>query len=256
MRLMKKICIAGLATLFAGFAHSAAAQNSDEWQFEATLYGWYSDVDGTIKYPGGPGSGGDFSIEASDLVSDLEFVLMGGFAAKRDRLSFLVDGIYMDAGASETITVTTPNGTPIRASAGFDLTTWIVSTGVGYDLVQGKRGTLAAFGGIRYLNADVEASLNLQGVPASRSDSSDVFDGIVGLRGAINLGEHWYIPFHGDIGTGQSDLTWQLFSGIGYRFSWGNVRLGYRYLRYEQDDDKLLQELDLSGPVMGVGFRF
>ncbi len=256
MILKKRLCIFCLVTLLTCFAHSASAQRSSGWQFEATGYGWLAGIDGTIGYPGGPGSGGDFSIDASDLLSNLEFLIMGGFEAKHDRLSFIADGIYMDISGSSTTTATGPGGSRVSASAGLDVTTWIFSTGVGYDLVQSKRGTLAAFGGVRYLNADVDATLTLQGVPASRSDSSDVIDGIVGLRGAINLGEHWYIPYHGDIGTGESDLTWQLFAGIGYRFDWGNIRLGYRYLSYEQDDDKLLRELEISGPVLGVGFTF
>jgi hypothetical protein len=162
----------------------------------------------------------------------------------------------MDAGADKSTTVTVGPGVPITASASLDLTTWIISGGIGYDIVQADRGSLAVFGGARYLNADIDAGITLPARTVARSQSAELWDGIVGVRGAINLGEHWYIPYHGDIGTGDSDLTWQLFTGIGYRFSWGNIRLGYRYLKYEQDEDKALQDLELSGPVMGVGFRF
>jgi hypothetical protein len=41
------------------------------------------------------------------------------------------------------------------------------------------------------------------------------------------LNEHWYLPYYADIGTGDSDLTWQLFGGIGYMFNWGDIKLGY-----------------------------
>jgi opacity protein-like surface antigen len=255
---LKKIFCSGClaALLLVGIAHPAVAEQNDEWLFDVTLYGWYSNIDGTVEYPGGPGSGRDFSIDASNIIGNLELVLMGGFEARRNRLSMIIDGIYLDTSDSATTTVVGPSGTPVIASAGLDLTTWIVSTGVGYDMVHGKRGTLALFGGVRYLNADVDATLTLQGVPATRSESNDIFDGIVGLRGSVNLGEHWYIPYHTDVGTGESDLTWQLFAGIGYRFDWGNIRLGYRYLAYEQDDDKLMRDLEISGPVLGVGFHF
>ena len=70
------------------------------------------------------------------------------------------------------------------------------------------------------------------------------------------LNEKWYIPYYADIGTGQSNLTWQLYAAIGYKFNWGNIRLGYRYLEYDQDDDKFVQDLKLYGPVLGIGFRF
>jgi hypothetical protein len=45
------------------------------------------------------------------------------------------------------------------------------------------------------------------------------------MRGYFMLGDNWYIPYYADIGTGGSDLTWQLFGAIGYRFSWGDIRL-------------------------------
>jgi len=70
------------------------------------------------------------------------------------------------------------------------------------------------------------------------------------------LNEHWYLPYYADIGTGDSDLTWQLFGGIGYMFNWGDIKLGYRYLKYDQDDDKLLQDFTFDGFLLGVGFRF
>jgi hypothetical protein len=176
--------------------------------------------------------------------------------ARRNRWSIIADGIYMDAGADNSTTVTVGPGVPITASASLDLTTWIVSAGIGYEIVQADRGTLAVIGGARYLNADIDAGIILPARTVARSQSTELWDGTVGLRGKINLGEHWYISYHGDIGTGDSDLTWQLFTGIGYRFSWGNIRLGYRYLKYEQDEDKALQDLELSGPVMGLGFLF
>ena len=31
----------------------------------------------------------------------------------------------------------------------------------------------------------------------------------------------WFVPYYADIGTGQSDFTWQAIGGIGYAFSGG-----------------------------------
>jgi hypothetical protein len=57
------------------------------------------------------------------------------------------------------------------------------------------------------------------------SGSEGLLDGIIGMRGYFMLGDNWSIPYYADIGTGGSDLTWQLFGAIGYRFSWGDIRL-------------------------------
>lgn len=245
-------------------AQSAAAEDGNTWQYELTLYGWYAGVDGSVKYPGGPGSGADIAVEASDIIENLEMAFMGGFQARYNRWSIITDVIYMDAGddANRTVTLGPAPGVPANASVAIDLTTWLLSGGIGYDVVQADRVTLAVVGGVRYLAVDVDVKMGLQGpLPfpgpaAERSESRDLLDGIVGVRGLIRLNENWFLPYHFDIGTGDSDLTWQAFAGVGYRFGWGDIKLGYRYLSYDQEDDKLLQDLALSGPIMGVGFRF
>jgi len=250
--------------LLACCPNNATAQDADNWQFEAILYGWYSGVDGTVKYPGGPGSGGDIAVDASDIVENMNMILMGGFHAKKNRWSIVTDLIYLNADddANSNLTVGPGSGVPVNASVGMDITTWIVSGGIGYDLVQNERWTLALIGGARYLAADVDVTMDIQGPlpfarpPAEKSGSADLLDGFVGLRGALMLSGNWYIPYHFDVGAGDSDLTWQAFAGLGYRFGWGDVRLGYRYLSYEMDDDMLLQELEMSGPILGLGFRF
>ena len=45
-------------------------------------------------------------------------------------------------------------------------------------------------------------------------------------------------------------------AGIGYAFKWGEALLNYRHLYYDQGSDKLVQELEFSGPALGVRFRF
>ena len=61
---------------------------------------------------------------------------------------------------------------------------------------------------------------------------------------------------HLDIGTGDTDLTWQALAGIGYRFDRFDMVAGYRYLKWEFDDNSALDNLDISGPMVGGKFRF
>ena len=46
----------------------------------------------------------------------------------------------------------------------------------------------------------------------------------------VMLGESkWFMPYHGYIGAGSSNTTWQALLGVGYRFAWGDaVRVGAR----------------------------
>lgn len=260
---MARIMLAGLVP-FACCVNTVSAQEENTWEHEIAIYGWFAGIDGTVQYPGGPGSGADFSYETSDILKNLEMVLMGGVESKYNRWSILADIVYMDVGgdANQTFNVGPGSGAPVTGSVNLDLSSWILTGAVGYEVIHSEHGTLSLLGGVRYATVDVDTSLGFNGPlpvahpPQNVSDSEGVLDGIVGIRGRIQLNENWYIPYHADIGTGGSDLTWQLFAGVGYRFDWGDIRFGYRHLDYDLDDNNLMQEMVLSGPVLGVGFRF
>ena len=90
----------------------------------------------------------------------------------------------------------------------------------------------------------------------NRLSENDNHGAVGGIRGQIMLGDgNWFIRFYGDIGAGNSDLTWPVFSGIGYSFkNWLDAMIGYRHM--EWDDDGLIQDMRLSGPVIGARFNF
>jgi hypothetical protein len=58
------------------------------------------------------------------------------------------------------------------------------------------------------------------------------------------------------VGTGSSTITWQGAAGIQYRWSWIDLNLMYRYLYYDMESGKLLQNVSFGGPALGVNFRF
>ena len=253
----KKSWIASLALLLVlSVISNAAAQDEDDWQFDLTLYGWFTDIGGTVSHPGGVVPGGPFDVDVSVIIDNLSMVFMGGFEARKSRWSIIADAIYLGIGNDKDTFLTTASGVPVKANVDLDFSAWLLTGAVGYEVVQSDRGTLSVVGGVRYATIDVDATLGVLRQEAKRSESQSLVDGIVGLRGFINLNEQWYVPYYADIGTGDSDLTWQALAGIGYRFSWGDIKLVYRYLKYEMDDDKLLKDLDLSGPALGVVFRF
>ena len=228
-----------IALLVLCWANFASAQDTNSWQHELTIYGWLTDIGGTVHAPGAPGSGQDFTVDVSDIIDSLEFALMGTWASKKGKWSIIADVLYSDVGDSA-------NGVEV------DLATWLINGGIGYDLMQTDQGTLAVIGGVRYLSIEPEVKTSR----ISRSVSEGFVDGMIGIRGNINFNDKWYLPYYADIGTGDSDLSYQLFAGIGYRFDWGNIRLGYRFLGYEMKDDAPMQDMDLSGPILGVGFQF
>ena len=53
-----------------------------------------------------------------------------------------------------------------------------------------------------------------------------------------------------------SFTTFQASALIGYAYPWGDVRLDYRYMSFDQNGGKLIKDLDMGGVALGVNFVF
>ena len=88
---------------------------------------------------------------------------------------------------------------------------------VGYTVVENERARLDILGGARYLYMKSDIKVNISGPLETRRErfiaSDNVWDIIVGVKGRVNLSEKWYLPYYLDIGTGDTDLTWQAERG-------------------------------------------
>jgi len=139
--------------------------------------------------------------------------------------------------------------------------TWVVTPQVTYNIVQSDRWDLNLLAGARYLYLKTDLLRNnVLGNPVLKTDSGSVWDGIVGTRGKMKFDQNWYLPFHFDVGAGDTELTWQAFGGVGYNFGTWDLVAGYRYLEWNFDDDDTgggtFNDLNLSGPMFGAKFRF
>ena len=64
------------------------------------------------------------------------------------------------------------------------------------------------------------------------------------------------MPYYFDIGTGDSDLTWQAELGLTYSFGWGDIGVAWRYLDYDLKANGPIKDLSFSGPAMGATIRW
>ena len=88
------------------------------------------------------------------------------------------------------------------------------------------------------------------------TDSAHNWDGIVGVKGQWDFTDKWYATGYFDVGTGDSDYTWQVLASVAYRFKRLDAVVGYRYLQYEFDKDAPIKDLDVRGPFFGAKFLF
>ena len=234
----------GLFTV--GTAAAEDVGNPDSWQFDLGLYLWYADIGAKST------AANDNEVEAKDLIDNLKMGFMGLLEVRKEKWSFLTDVIYLDVEDDGDI------ATGLRADV--ELSSWIVTPMITYRLAESERFECSALAGARYLSLNADLGLNSRAPlpPGQRSvsESEDNWDGIIGVRGNVNLSENWHLPFHLDIGTGSSDFTWQALAGIGYRFSRVDIVAGYRYLDWEFDDRTIADSLDVKGPYAGIKIRF
>jgi hypothetical protein len=240
---------------------SADAQTADvnSWRSSVTLYGWLPSVAGNLNYDlGGGGSG---TVDSEDILDALDFAFMGAFEIRNEQWSLLTDVIYLKLSDGNTSSVTLPAGT-LSADVDQELDGWQIGIYGGYNVYRTDKATVDAVLGLRYLTLDAEASLTIDGplppeLPGRRlARSDDLWDGIIGVRGRVGFASNWFIPYHFDIGAGDSDLTWQVLGGVGYEAGWGDLFLVYRHLEWDTGDEGLLEDFSFSGPAAGIKFNF
>jgi len=271
---MKPLILTAAATLVGASAMvsaSAAAQDlSDEWRFRAVIYMWGAQIKGGATFPGG--NTADFDLKFHTILDNLKMAGMGSIEAQKGPWGLFTDVIYMNIGATDTKTRDgTIDGVPlpvgVTANTGVGIKSWVWTLAGSYRVQSSDNVEMDVFAGARLLwlqplltynfNVDVGPFKGPARV-GSRSVTGQDWDAIIGVKGRVGLGagREWFIPYYLDIGTGQSDLTWQGAAGIGYAFSWGEVIATWRYLDYNFKSSSKVNDLTMNGPLLGVAFHW
>lgn len=244
-----------IVTAMPAIAAAEEPAQKDGWQFGANIYMWMPTI-------GGKSANGDtIEINFDDILKDLEFTYMAGFEARNGRWHLTTDIIYMKLEQDNKGKVTLPEGNELKVDATVKLQSWVVTPAVGYSFIATEKVNMEFLAGARYLwlepELDLDVTDQLQSKKKKISDSGDVWDGIIGIRGNVNLDKNWYVPYYVDIGTGDSNLTWQWMAGFGCKVSKVvDVVAAWRYIYWRFDDNKVLKKLYINGPGVGVKFRF
>jgi hypothetical protein len=272
MIMMRTLIATGACALGTLAPAAATAQSvpDDQWRFQAILYGYFPTVGGSTTFP--HGNGADVSVDANTLLKNLQGVFMGMFEASRGGWGTYTDIMYMDIGNSKSQTRDISVGgsqIPVDAAASldFNLKGWVWTIAGTYQAVASPQGSLQVLAGARLLDAKQTLNFQLQGnigsipLPGRQGNLEaklSNWDGIVGVKGRLVLGDEreWFVPYYVDVGTGQSDLTWQGIGGLGYSFHWGDIVAAWRYLGYNMKSGSKIDTLNFNGPAVGVAFRW
>ncbi|MDV7142721.1 hypothetical protein R3X27_08500 [Tropicimonas sp. TH_r6] len=255
---MKHLTTLTLATL-ALFTQAATAQDAapapvatDSWSYELKIYGWGTEVSGEAL-------GAEFEIGFDQLLENLNFALMGGVVARRGDWGWYVEGNYAHISADNAISFEVLPGAPaggIDVDVEMTVEQSVLNFGASYRLVETDSYRLYGTLGGRYLGLDTELKADGPRQKRRASGYQDSWDLTIGVNGRADINEDWFVPFAFDIGTGQSNLTWQAWAGIGYEFNRSDLVFGYRHMEWDLGGDDLITEYKLSGPAILWNYRF
>ena len=262
-----------LAVCAAASLQSGATQaqsTPDDWKWHAIIYAYLPDIGGKTTFPAGSGS--SINVDADTILSNLKFTFMGTLEAQKGRWGAFTDVMYLDVGGSKSQSRDFSVGhaqIPVGVTADLDLDVkGLIWTFAGeYRFASDPNATFDVFAGARVASLKQNLGYNLSAdvgpiTGPGRSGSVEAkitnWDGIVGAKGRLAFGDRreWFVPLYVDVGTGDSDLTWQAIAGIGYTFSWGEVLAAWRYLDYNFKSGDRIESLNFNGPAIGVGFHW
>jgi hypothetical protein len=224
---------------------------AENWQYTATLYGWLPGLDSSIGT-----RFGDFesSSSGSDVLSNLEGVFMGTFEAQSGQWGVIADLLYVDLSDTRS----TPFGA-LFASGTVDVTATSASAYATYRFSQSDTAVYDVAVGLRYLDVGTTVSLATGALPAQSSTLGDNWiDPVIGLRGNWKLSDNWSASAFADFGSsGSSSETWQVLGTLNYTINDNlAVRFGYRHMDINRAVGASKIDIALSGPIIGLSYRF
>jgi len=274
----RRLVVLVVGSCFAVGVQAAGVDPYDgQAHYDFELYGWLPTAHGTLNFdlpqasvllPTVP-TAASASVSPSSYIGALKFAAMFFAQARKSNAALFTDFFYADlsASSSKIREVSGPGGqvtVPLDLDADLDMHSFAWTAGGSYTIARGSAATLDLGVGFRYLDLSSALQWNLAASDVLArtgiaGDSAHLWDGVVSLYGRIELGgnSRWFIPYYLDGGAGtQSNWTSMAFGGIGYRFNWGSVNAGYKYLYYSQSGARAFETLSLGGALIGVTFSW
>jgi opacity protein-like surface antigen len=241
---MRKLFIAAAVSAAALQAAAPSANAAEDCCLRITPYLWAMGIDGELK---ADGREVEVSYDFSDIVEQMN---VGG--------SVLVDlnkGDWVNYLQVDYVSVSEKKArTDLGVKVDLDATSTLGAAATGWRFALGERHSIDVMAGVRYMNLDTELDAHSAGTNHS---NDKVYDGMVALRPRFALSKYWSFTGLASVGTGDSDLSWELSPQFVYDCCGWDFRVGYRTVNYKFEggkDDKA--DIDISGPMVGVGFTF
>ena len=230
-------------------AQPLSPQPSENWQFEVAPYLWGSAIDGEV---GIGNRTADVDASFRNILDHLHFAAMGLAEVRRERMVAVTDLIYTDLRGHRA----TPG--PLFSGVSPEQKLFILTSEAGFRVLGTDGGSVDVVGGIRFWHLGSELQFRAGVLPNIDVQASrNWVDAIAGVRAKKALPRRLWVSAYGDAGGGGSDFTYQIVGTAGLDFHEHYAFIfGYRYLSVDFDNDGVLFDNALKGPLLGLTIKW
>lgn len=236
-------------------APPAPAPAPSGWLFQATPYVWAAGMNGDVS-PFRRAPTIHVEKDFSDILEDLDVGGFVNFWARRDRFVLSGDVMYVNLAESAA---TGPIPTIGAINANYDTAQFAATLQAGYRVYDAPQFTFDVLGGARFWHLWNDLKVSVAGRTLTVENDFGWIDPVVGARAHFHINDKVSFLAQGDIGGfgAGSDFTWQALATVNYSFN-DKVALsaGYKVLSVDYEDDGRVFDTTLSGPVLGLTYRF
>ena len=217
-----------------------------------TVYGWYTFIDGSLAVdtPGGRTLGPvDVGSGSGNLFDILDGFFMANGAVQYGKFGLYGDFIY--AGLSDRTSGILPT------DRGWEFDGAILTGAATYEIVSTPQGALHVLAGARYWNVSAGVDVGIGDDNLSADRNRDWVDFVGGFRGTYDVSPAMYLEGTALAGAGGSEFMWDIYGGIGYKFTENfAASIGYRGMEVDYDSGPVDMNITFHGPVAGLTLRF
>lgn len=227
---------------------STVAQDRN-WDWMIEPYAWAASI-GTDMRTVTPPTDADSETSFSDILDKLDGVFMVRVEGRNDDYGMFADFIYLGLAQGKQRRV---------LSTEADLDTRLLDAAFSFRFGGDRDTGLDVYAGLRYIDVDLSTRFipdNPAFQPRTLDAGNSYADLLLGARYAWRLSDRWGLTLRGDASVGDTDGTWSTSLMASYRTTHGAWLVGYRHLDAEFGNGNVDVDLNLSGPLVGYGFRF
>jgi hypothetical protein len=251
MKMQRTLAAFSAAVLtMAGTGFAAYGQDDDPWRFSLGVPVQATRIDGTATVLGHER---DVNVSFDQLKDHLETALSLAFEARKQGYGFYSGFSYMKFTGQDSV-----------GSAELQ---FLILEGGGFVRLVKTEGDhpfiLEGLLGVRYWHT--KTTLGIPGIGFNGSNSRDLADPIIGLRGSQILCRKCHLDFSGDVGgfdiSHKTDFTWSAATVLTYDFAkWFSLSAGYKALSLDVGNGSGANENNINvvmhGPLIVGKFIF